>query len=254
MLHVFDNLQRIRHRPTGHRKWFHFVLFSAVIVAACSTAPRVITIPAPSENAPRSVEWLNENYSELLGAISSVMVLELKFPPIQSIVVFYPNSKAFETGLQSEFEDSEKRSGRQAKEPANHESIEFAARQSSVTATAVAINGKVLVQEIAFKKYSWSERGCWLTRRLTLLKGTWLRGGPSVGIVGFQRDLRIGLRTKCSTISRSKVSPRAASESPTASRLDAVTKPGRPYRNSFQPPIFDRGPERWAAMRHTVRE
>ena len=58
---------------------------------ACSTAPQVIPIPAPSENAARSLDWLNENYPEVLSAISTAMVRELKFPPIQGVVTFYSN-------------------------------------------------------------------------------------------------------------------------------------------------------------------
>lgn len=138
---------------------------------ACSAAPQAIPIPAPSENAARSLDWLNENYSEVLSAISTAMVRELKFPQIQGVVTFYSNYQTFENGLAAEFEANarraEERTGRRQPESVRQENIAVLARQRSVTAAAVAINNKVLVHEIAFRRYPWSERVRVLAHEMT---------------------------------------------------------------------------------------
>jgi hypothetical protein len=117
------------------------------------------------------VDWLNEDYPEVLAAISAVMVRELNFPPIQGVVVFYENSQTFEAGLAAAFEESarraEERTGKRQPEAVRQENIAFAARQRAVTAVAVATNGNVLVHEIPFKRYSWSERVRVLAHELT---------------------------------------------------------------------------------------
>ena len=138
---------------------------------ACSVAPHVIPIPAPSENAARSLDWLNENYPEVLAAISTAMVRDLKFPPIQGVVTFYSNYQTFENGLAAEFEanarQAEERTGRRQPEAVRKENIATLARQRSVTAAAVAINDNILVHEIAFRRYSWSERVRVLAHEMT---------------------------------------------------------------------------------------
>ena len=80
-----------------------------LFIQACAAAPRVIPIPAPSENAARSVNWHNENYQEALAAISFVMVRELNLPPIDGVVTFFSNHQTFENGLAAEFEKSRRR-------------------------------------------------------------------------------------------------------------------------------------------------
>ena len=138
---------------------------------ACSAAPQVLPIPAPSENAVRPLDWLNENYPEVLSAISTAMVRELKFPPVQGVVTFYSNYQTFESGLAAEFDASarraEERAGRRQPEAVRQQNIAFLARQRSVTAAAVAINGNVLVHEIAFRRYPWSERVRVLAHEIT---------------------------------------------------------------------------------------
>ncbi len=148
-------------------------VFCGLFLHACATAPQVIPIPAPSEDAARSVNWLNENYPEVLSAISTAMVRELKFPPIQGVVTFYSNYQTFESGLAAEFEKSarraEERTGRRQPEAARQENIAFLARQRSVTAAAVAIDDNILVHEIAFRRYPWSERVRVLAHEITHL-------------------------------------------------------------------------------------
>jgi len=138
---------------------------------ACSAAPQVIPIPAPSENAARSLDWLTENYPEVLSAISTAMARELKLPPIQGVVTFYSNYQTFESGLAAEFEESarraEERTGRRQPEAVRQENIAFLARQRSVTAAAVAIDDNILVHEIAFRRYPWSERVRVLAHEIT---------------------------------------------------------------------------------------
>jgi hypothetical protein len=142
-----------------------------LLLHACSAAPQLISIPAPSENAARSLDWLNENYTEVLSAISTAMVRELKFPAIQGVVTFYSNYQTFESGLAAEFEANarlaEERTGRRQPEAVRQENIAFLARQRSVTAAAVAINGNILVHEIAFRRYPWSERVRVLAHEIT---------------------------------------------------------------------------------------
>ena len=142
-----------------------------LIVQACTTSPQVIPIPAPSEDAARSVDRLNENYPQVLSAISTAMVRELKLPPIQGAVSFYSNYQTFESGLAAEFEEiarrAEERTGRRQPEAVRQESIALLARQRAVTAAAVATNGNVLVNEIAFSRYPWSERVRVLAHEMT---------------------------------------------------------------------------------------
>jgi hypothetical protein len=117
------------------------------------------------------VNWLNENYPEVLAAISSVMVRELNFPPIQGVVTFYSNYQTFENGLAAQFEESrrreEERTGKRQPEAVRQETVAFAAHQRAVTATAVATNGNVLVHEITFNRFPWSERVRILAHELT---------------------------------------------------------------------------------------
>jgi hypothetical protein len=138
---------------------------------ACAAGPQVIPIPAPAENAAGSLERLNENYTAVLSAISTAMVRDLKFPPIQGIVTFYSNYQTFEHGLAAEFEANarrrEERTGRRQPEAVRQKNIAFLARQRAVTAAAVATNGNVLVHEIAFRRYPWSERVRVLAHEMT---------------------------------------------------------------------------------------
>jgi len=142
-----------------------------LFVHACSAGPQVIPIPAPAENAAGSLERLNENYPEVLSAISTAMARELKFPTIQGVVTFYSNYQTFENGLAAEFEanarGAEERTGRRQPEAVRQERVAFLARQRSVTAAAVAVNDNVLVHEIAFRRYPWSERVRVLAHEMT---------------------------------------------------------------------------------------
>lgn len=146
-------------------------LCAGLALTACSAVPRVIPIPPPADTTPQSVEWLNRDYQHLLSAISTVMVRELSFPPIDGQVTFYSNYQTYEAGLAEEFEvaaqRAEERSGKREAEPGRSERIAFSARQRAVTTAGVAINNKVLVHEISLRRYSWSEQVRVLAHELT---------------------------------------------------------------------------------------
>jgi len=153
------------------KKWLLWFVAAALLFNGCAAEPRVIPIPAPPETAVRSVDWLDENYPQLLVAIVSVMVREMNFPLINGIVTIYPNYQTFEAGLAIQFEAnmrrSEERTGKRQPDAVRQENIESAARQRAATATAVAIGNNVVVNAIAFRRYKWSERVRVLAHELT---------------------------------------------------------------------------------------
>lgn len=170
----------------GARQMLVCVIGLGLLAHACATAARVIPIPAPAENAIGSVDWRrSDNYSEVLAAISAVMVRELNFPPIHGVVTFYRNAQAFEAGLAAAFEENarreEERGGKRQPEAVRQENIAFAAHQRAVTAVAVASSSNVLVHEIPFNRYSWSERVRVLAHELTHVVQRDLAGPRAAG-------------------------------------------------------------------------
>lgn len=113
------------------------------LAAGCSTAYRVIAIPAPADRVSLSDAWHSEDYQCLLAAISTVMVRELDFPPIQGVVLFYSNYRTYEAGLAEELRAGARRSEERSKHEIDadrSEQIAGWARQHAFTTAGVAIN------------------------------------------------------------------------------------------------------------------
>jgi len=158
-------------------KWFFCLVCSsfgwAIFLPGCVSAPRVIQIPTVLESVRPTIR-LTSDYPETLAVIVSVMAGDLKLPTADGTVTFYPNSVALESALVVEygkdFEQVEKQLAPQEKErfqATKAERIALAARQRATTAVAVGMYKRVLVNELIFFRYAWSERVRVLAHELT---------------------------------------------------------------------------------------
>lgn len=159
------------------RKWLLWLVCSTfgwgALLAGCASAPRVVQIPTVVEPV-RPAIGLTSDYPETLAAIVSVMTRDLKLPAAEGIVTFYPNSVALESALMVEYEKDfgqlEKQLEPTEKEhflATKAETIALAARQRATTAIAVGMHKRVLVNELIFFRYPWSERVRVLAHELT---------------------------------------------------------------------------------------
>lgn len=144
-----------------------------VLFPACVSVPRVIAIPAVSDPVRASADRTGD-YPEALAAIVSVMTRELKLPAVDGTVTFYSNRFALESALvaeyDKEFEQIEKQLAPKAKElfrATKEENIALAARERATTAVAVGMHKRILVNELVFVRYPWSERIRVLAHELT---------------------------------------------------------------------------------------
>ena len=159
------------------RKWFFCLVCSrlawGLFLSGCVSTPRAVQIPAILEPVRPPISRTSD-YPETLAAIVSVMVRELKLPTPDGTVTFYPNSMVLESALVAEyekdFEQFEKHLGPKEKESfraTKAENIALAARQRATTAVAVGMHKRVLVNELVFVRYPWSERIRVLAHELT---------------------------------------------------------------------------------------
>jgi hypothetical protein len=102
------------------------------------------------------------------------MVRDLSLPAVEGTVTFYPNSIALESALvvefAKEFDLVEKQLAPKAQElfrAAKEENIALAARHRATTAVAVGMHKRILVNELPFVRYPWSERIRVLAHELT---------------------------------------------------------------------------------------
>jgi len=120
---------------------------------------------------PTLVEPVQPNISrtsgdaEILAAIVSVMVRNLGLPAANGTVTFYPNGTALESALIAEYEKDfgqlERLLGSKEKgrfQATQTDSIALAARQRATSAVAVGMYKRVLVNDLTFVRYPWSER------------------------------------------------------------------------------------------------
>jgi hypothetical protein len=153
------------------------ILLLMLITIGCASAPRVFPIPTMWEAGQTRTHRLTD-YPEALAAIVSVMSGDLGFPAVEGTVRLYPNSMALESALAVELERDfqemaqliEKQLGPQAKERfhAQHEGgVALAARQMATTAVVVSLYKRILVNELLFFRYPWSERIRVLAHELT---------------------------------------------------------------------------------------
>src|ERR1041385_7699475 len=80
-----------------------FYLICVALLAACASAPQVVQIPVVAQSARPALN-LRSDYAQTLAAIASVMLEDLKLPPVDGAVTFYPNTVALEAALVSEFQ------------------------------------------------------------------------------------------------------------------------------------------------------
>ena len=158
-------------------KWLLWLVCSSfgwgIFLPGCASAPRVVQIPTVLEPV-RPALSLTSDYPEALAAIVSIMEQDLKLPVAGGTVTFYPHSIALESALAAEyakdFEQLERRLGPKEKErfqATKAESIALAARERATTAVAVGMHKRVLVNELVFARYPWSERIRVLAHELT---------------------------------------------------------------------------------------
>ena len=158
-------------------KWLLWLICSSfgwgIFLPGCASAPRVVQIPTIVEPV-RPIISRTSDYPEILAAIVSVMVQNLKLPAADGTVTFYPNSVVLESALVAEyekdFEQLERQLGPKEKErfqATKTESIALAARQRATTAVAVGMYKRVLVNDLTFVRYPWSERIRVLAHELT---------------------------------------------------------------------------------------
>jgi hypothetical protein len=161
----------------GMIRWlFYLVCLTfgwGIFLPGCVSAPRVIAIPSISEPAKPSVNR-SSDYPETLAAIVSVMVRELKLPAVEGTVTFYPNSMVLESALvaeyQKEYDLVETRLDPKAKErfrATRDEHIALSARRLATTTVAVGMHKRILINELVFTRYTWSERIRVLAHELT---------------------------------------------------------------------------------------
>lgn len=136
---------------------------------ACSTAPRVISIPVAS-GKPLPRLRMGGDYGEALGAMTTFMVRDLELPQVEGVVWFYPTRSAFESALAADFlndlQQVEKQFGPKGK-AAFEASISAGAAQTAATAVAVGKYRRVLVNEWYFMRYPWWESIRVLAHELT---------------------------------------------------------------------------------------
>jgi hypothetical protein len=153
-------------------KWIILVVWSVwcvTFVQACSTAPRVISIPAPSESPLPSLR-MGGDYREALAAMMTFMVRDLGLPQVEGVVWFYPTRSAFEAALAADYLNDlnqvEKQFGPKGK-AAFEQNIDARAAQTAASFIAVGKYRRVLVNEWYFMRYPWWESIRVLAHELT---------------------------------------------------------------------------------------
>jgi hypothetical protein len=155
-----------------NKKWVIYFVWSIwceIFVQACSTAPRVITIPAASENKLPSLR-IGGDYGEALAAMMTFMVRDLGLPQLEGVVWFYPTRAAFESALAADYlndvQQVEKQFGPKGK-AAFEQNLEARAAQTAASFIAVGKYRRVLVNEWYFMRLPWWESIRVLAHELT---------------------------------------------------------------------------------------
>jgi hypothetical protein len=153
-------------------KWIRHLVWSVVcgiLVQACSTAPRVIPIPAASENKLPSLR-MGGDYGEALAAMMTFMVRDLGLPQVEGVVWFYPNRSTFESALAADYlndlKQVEKQFGPKGK-AAFEQNLDARAAQTAASFIAVGKYRRVLVNEWYFMRLPWWESIRVLAHELT---------------------------------------------------------------------------------------
>ena len=149
-----------------------------IFFSGCASAPRVINLPVVAEPAgSRAVEVSDDQ--RVLAAIASALAHDLKLPPIESSVVFFPDRESYQAGVVAESEkdlalrvEIGDRAAELAKEP-----VLFSARHSAASSVAVGMYRRVLVDQKHLRRFSWWERVQILAHELThTVEKAWVDG------------------------------------------------------------------------------
>lgn len=158
-------------------KWLLCLVCSSfgwgIFLPGCASAPKVVQIPTLVEPVQPNISRTSGD-AEILAAIVSVMVRNLGLPAANGTVTFYPNGTALESALIAEYEKDfgqlERQLGSKEKgrfQATQTDSIALAARQRATSAVAVGMYKRVLVNDLTFVRYPWSERVRVLAHELT---------------------------------------------------------------------------------------
>jgi hypothetical protein len=134
-------------------------LLWGMFLSGCASTPQLLTIP-PRAEAVKPPAYGSKDYSEVLAAIVSVMVRNLKLPPVEASVTLYFSQNSYESGVMAESEKDLERLRQQLGSRANRlreEELVFSARRFAVSSVAVGMYKKVLVNEWRLGKYPWTE-------------------------------------------------------------------------------------------------
>ena len=149
-----------------------------IFFSGCASAPRVINLPVVAEPAgSRAVEVSDDQ--RVLAAIASALAHDLKLPPIESSVVFFPDRESYQAGVVAESEkdlalrvEIGDRAAELEKEP-----VLFSARHSAASSVAVGMYLRVLVDQKHLRRFSWWERVQILAHELThTVEKAWVDG------------------------------------------------------------------------------
>ena len=148
-------------------------LVSALSLAGCVSAPRMIAIPPVAESDRPRVDR-STDYQEVLAAIAFIMARDLNLPVVGGSVTFFPTQVSYEAGVvaesQRDLERLRKQLGiqaRQLNEKAVEEGVIFAARRTAASSMAVGMHMRVLVNERQLTRQPWWERARVLAHELT---------------------------------------------------------------------------------------
>lgn len=159
---INDGLRTSSHaHGTGYeilRVWVLQLVAFCAVLAGCASNPQTLAIPRASEELLRPSRG-TKNYPEVVGAIMSYMVRELKLPNVDGVVIVYPSQVAYEEGVVAESERDIERIKSQLGQAGNQIKIEevvLAARRMAVSSVAVGMYRKILVNDSRAGNQSWS--------------------------------------------------------------------------------------------------
>jgi hypothetical protein len=132
------------------------------MLSSCAAGPQVLTIPSVTDTV-KPTQYGTRDYAAVLAAIMSVMVRDLKLPPIEggSVTIYYSQA-SFEAGALTHSAETaamiQKQFGLGPEQMKEVESIAAAsATRMAVGATALGMYKRVLVNDWRLAKYPWSE-------------------------------------------------------------------------------------------------
>jgi hypothetical protein len=143
---------------------------SGAVLPGCASAPQVLTIPSVTDTAIPP-PYGTKDYGAALAAIMSVMVRDLKLPPIdEGSVTLYPSQASYEAGVVAQsaenLERLRKQLGPRPKQMKEAESV-LAATTMAVGSNGVGMYKRVLINEWRVAKFPWSEWVRLLAHELT---------------------------------------------------------------------------------------